>query len=214
MSTKVLQLFVLGIVFCLSTTSKCYRRYVLTGGPGVGKSTIIAELASRGYLTVPETCSAFCERASQNKTLDIFFEDPLAFQTALLVEQLKSESLLPDSKPAFLDRSTVDIIAYGDYFNVPMPESLRKQAHCNYDLIFIIDPLPTSHYKKTHLRKESAEESACIHAILKDAYRQAGYAEHRIISVPFDTPTARANYILNVIDIHFGIPAISSTLVS
>jgi predicted ATPase len=34
------------------------RRYVLTGAPGAGKTSVLLELASRGYAVVPDRADA------------------------------------------------------------------------------------------------------------------------------------------------------------
>lgn len=175
------------------------RRFVLSGGPGIGKTTVLKELRSRGYQTIPETFTSLFEQAVAHNALDSFFNGPEVLPSILLTEQLRMESLLSSSIPAFLDRSAVDIIAYGDFFNTPMTEELRAQADRNYDLIFFLEPLPEYLYENTSVRKESREEALTIHRLLKAAYLHMGYMPHQLIEVPFGTPSERAQYILDEI---------------
>lgn len=184
---------------CTTIQILCAERYVLTGGPGVGKSTVIAELARRGYLVLPETYAALYDQAAAKNALEAFFSNPLALYAQLMSEQLRLEALLPDAASAFLDRSTIDVIAFGTYFNVPMNQEFRNQAQRTYDFIFFIEPLPEECYRNSLKRKESPDESAIIHSLVKETYRDYGYTDLQCIDVPYDSPSKRADFILDVV---------------
>lgn len=198
MSQKV-YFYVLTLSLCMINMMSASRRFVLSGGPGIGKTTVLKELRNRGYQTIPETFTSLFEQAVADNALDSFFNGPQVLPSILLTEQLRMESLLSPTIPAFLDRSAVDIIAYGDFFNTPMSEEMRNQADRNYDLVFFLEPLPEYLYENTEVRKESREEAIKIHGLLKAAYLQAGYMSHQLIEVPFGTPYERAQYILDAI---------------
>lgn len=199
MAKKRFLIFFLFAIFCITGTTQAHRRFVLTGGPGVGKSTIIAELSKRGYQTTPETFTLLHEQAEKKNTLDTFFDDPAQLRSDLMSEQRRLESSVTATKPAFFDRSTIDIVAFGDYFKVPMSQDLRNQASKNYDLIFFLDPLPEHFYENTAIRRETYKESAEIHNFLKDAYKQLGYKKYQLIDVPYGTPAERTQFILDTI---------------
>ncbi len=181
-----------------------YRRYVISGGPGIGKSTVIKEMSKLGYQTIPEIYTALFEQAAQNNAIDAFYANLDQLPQIQIKEQLRMESLLSPLLPAFLDRSAVDIIAYGDYFNAPISRELRAQADRNYDLIFLLEPLPDFLYEKTEVRREDPQEALHLHEIIRSAYIQRGYKSHQIIDVPFDTPERRAQFILDrILRAHF-----------
>ena len=187
------------MLLCAAIETACADRYVLTGGPGVGKSTIIGELAHRGYHTLPEVYAVLYDQAAKNNALDVFFANPLALYAQLMSEQLRLESLLPEGDIAFLDRSSVDVIAFGTYFHVPMSDEFCNQAQRSYNLIFFIEPLPEHCYRNTLKRKETPNESAAIHALIKSTYRQYGYTDLHFIDVPYGTPNERVDFILAVV---------------
>lgn len=174
-------------------------RFVLTGGPGVGKTTVIQELARCGYQVVPEAFHRLHTEAEKRGTLSTFFHDQLQLRRDLIYLQRKMELGLDVKSPAFLDRSLVDIIAFGDYFNIEMPEELRAYAHQKYDLIFFLEPLPCDYYKNTSARRESYEESKVIHCFLKKAYQDQRYDQAQLINVPFGSLAMRAECILDCV---------------
>ncbi|MGE0010139.1 MAG: AAA family ATPase [Candidatus Babeliales bacterium] len=171
------------------------KRFVITGGPGVGKTTLINELKQQGYQTVPEIYGELYAHAVAHNMLASFFADPCALYTQLLEEQIKYESLLDMHMPAFLDRSAIDILAFAQYFNVPLSEQFCERALREYDTIFLLDPLPRHLYEQCARRKETQEEAACLHAMIKLMYISKGYQEQQLIDVPFGTPLQRIEFI-------------------
>ena len=178
-------------------SAKRAPRFVLTGGPGVGKSTVIVELVKLGYNITPEAFTLLFRQAEDAGAVESLFSDLVAFREHLMTVQCKLEATLPAKDPAFLDRSTVDIVAFGDHFKVAMSDETRKQARTDYDLVFFLDPLPASYYENTTVRRESPEESAIIHKLLKDAYLRLGYKPSQLINIPFGTPEERVKWILD-----------------
>lgn len=187
------------LLACTQLPLNAYRRYVLTGGPGVGKSTVISELAKRGYAVAPEAYTLLHNRAEKEQSLDTLLADPVKFRSKLMEEQLKIESRLNPEKSAFLDRSAIDVVAFGDHFKVEMSKELRDEANRKYDLIFFLDPLPAKYYENTKVRRETPEEAELIHNDLKKAYKDRGYHPYQLIDVPFGTPEFRAQYMLDAI---------------
>lgn len=180
-----------------STSVDAHCRYVLTGGPGVGKSEVINLLQQQGYQTIPEVWTLLFNEAKQNNNLKYFSaaSNSVAFRKKLMKMQLSFENKLDKKKSAFLDRSTVDVVAFGNIYNITMPQNITNiPKEDRYDLIFFIDPLPKNLYQKTELC--SQEESLKIHQQLKEFYTDMGYP---IVEVPFDSLKKRMAFILNTI---------------
>lgn len=173
-------------------------KFVLTGGPGVGKSTIIEELNKLGYKVLPEAFTEVCREAQQAKTFDSIlvdgvFVDPAGFQKKLMLKQRQLEE--SPTGPAFLDRSKVDLVIFGDYYPPKVPQEFYDEAmESKYDLVFLINPLPEQFYQQTELRRESYLESQNLHKFLKEGYENFGY---KVIEVPFDTAEKRVQFIID-----------------
>lgn len=170
----------------------------LTGGPGVGKSSVIEELAKRGYSVVPEVFTLLYEEAKAKNTLSTVFSNRTTLREILLDRQAKLEAALNDTRGfIFLDRSAIDSIAIDAYHAVAVSDTLRKEIKkIHIDVVFFLDPLPEQYYKQTEIRRETYEEAMKIHAFLKKFYKDLGYMS---INVPFDTVEKRADFILDAI---------------
>ncbi len=165
------------------------ERYVLTGGPGVGKSSVIDLLQKMGYQTVPE---AFTLLLNSGR-IDVSTLGTLAFRRELMDLHLSLEQNIDDSRDAFLDRCTIDVLAFGLFRNLAMPQELLDVPNQQkYDLVFILDPLPEEQYQRSDAF--SYEESNRIHQCIITLYEERGY---RLIQIPYSTPEERANLILH-----------------
>ncbi len=186
-------------IFCLCTDNiYAYKQFVLTGGPGSGKSTVIEELNKRGYQTSTEAFTFLFNQAKKQGTLEELTKNPISFREQLMQQQLAFESSLDPNKLAFLDRGTIDILVFGDELKIPMSAALRDSVKkSSYDLVFLLEPLPKEQYKQTEIRSENYEKSLAIADQLKKAYEEKKYT---VIAVPFDTPQKRADFILNYIE--------------
>ena len=106
-------------IMALSRGAYAQPRFVLTGGPGVGKTTVINALKETGYQTVPESYTALWNQTQPNH-LETYFGGLVAFRATLMDYQCALEDAIDPSQPAFLDRSTVDVVAFGQLYNVEM----------------------------------------------------------------------------------------------
>jgi len=164
MLNKIKLLTLLLFTYFLGTSAQ--NRFVLTGGPGVGKSSVITLLQSQGHQTITEAY------ATMQKEVKLLFNNQVELRRKLMSWQQKSESLLDPSKPAFLDRGVHDIIFFADYFNIEIPQDLRDQTKKHaYDLIFFLEPLPEQYYQQSAMRGETREMSLKIHQFLYDVYK-------------------------------------------
>lgn len=173
--------------------SRTPKKYVLTGGPGVGKSAVMDILVARGYSIVPETARMVIQE-EQAKNSDILpWKDLLQFQEVVARRQLEAEMKICEQE-VFLDRGIVDGYAYCKQGNVSAPKDLIDNARGRYDAVFLLAPL--AHYENDHVRKEDKEFQVVIHAMIEDAYREFGY---NIIHVPALHIHERAEFILKAI---------------
>lgn len=184
------------IVFNFINIISFSNKFILTGGPCCGKTSVIKELQKRVCQTCPEAyCELYKEFKTKNK-LEYFLSHDINQRWLLLKKHEEQESKLDHSKPAFLDRSIPDVIFYGEHLKLNMPEDLiQKFESCkkDYSAVFFFEPLPKDLYYKTEVRYETWEEAMNIHQTLLEGYKKNGF---NIIIVPFDSIENRTNFVL------------------
>jgi len=160
------------------------KKYVLTGGPSSGKTSIINALKNEGYKTVSESARVVLRYERMKKggiTRDL--EATVVRQHRICERQLKKEGRLANlnnnGEIVFLDRGFHDSIAYSRHYlgdaKVDVYDSARTM---NYDGVFILDLLP---FKKDKERIEEGAEPEAIHGLIYDVYKEFGY---KPVSVP------------------------------
>lgn len=168
-------------------------KYVITGGPSCGKTTLINELKQRGFPVLEEIARQVLE---ERKHIPTTPEEWETRQHIILTRQIEQESKI--NQTTFLDRGICDIVAYSNHFLGYIPEAVKNTPLSDrYSKIFVLDMLPFEH---DGLRVESgAEEAQEIHEKISLAYQEYNY---QIINVPiFPEPKEsaikqRADYIL------------------
>lgn len=163
------------------------RRFIITGGPGCGKTTALDLLSARGYGIVPEAARMVISEGNGLKGL--------ALQEAIMQKQVDLEAMA-NGGIIFLDRGLPDCEAYARYFGGSLEgtsynEKLSRAGYQNK--VFYLEPLPRQFYKNDSERKESYEEAVKISEMLKSTYVAKGY---EVISIPATNPQDRANRII------------------
>lgn len=166
------------------------KKIVLTGGPSVGKTTVLEILSSRGYTVVPESARMTIEEERLKDSDALPSKNREKFQKLVAERQLELEAKA-SGEIVFLDRSLIDGYAYCTLDNVPIPSIIKEIGKGRYDKIFFLETLGI--YVEDGVRSRSLENAEKIHARIKETYEEFGYEP---IVVPVLPPEERADYIL------------------
>ncbi len=167
------------------------KKYILTGGPSIGKTTAIEILASMGYRIVPETARMIIEEERIKDSDVLPWKNVEKFQEKVAQLQLKlEESATGDF--VFMDRSIIDGYGYCKLANIEPPALIEEIARERYDKIFLLDPLKK--LEDDGLRFENEDQAKTVHQLIINAYKHFGYD---LISVPVLPPQERVEYILD-----------------
>jgi len=167
-------------------------RFVLSGGPGVGKTTVINILKEKGYLVVPETARIIIEEEKIKDSDVLPWKDLFKFQEQVALRQLEEEEKINSNQAAFFDRSLIDGYAYCVLGNVNIPQLITENAWGRYDLIFFLAPL--SQYENDDVRYEDEEGARAVHLAIREAYDHFGY---QVVDIPLLSPVERVDLILD-----------------
>jgi len=168
------------------------KEYVLTGGPGTGKSTTIEKLVGSGNYVINEVATYIIERNKANNG-PLPWTDRDSFQKQVLEQQTRWEAEVPEGiEKVFLDRGMADGLAYYKMDNLEPPAELVEAARkANYAKVLVLEPLKS--YEQTTTRREDAETAKKLHELIKQTYRELGYD---VESIGAGTPEERARMIL------------------
>ena len=164
-------------------------KYVITGGPCVGKSTTLGVLESRGFSVVPEAARDVIARESKREGGILPWTDFCGFQQLVLVLQLEREKDAPAG--AFCDRGVLDGRAYCRINGVALPRELAEVEH-GYARVFLLSPLERFVSDAERYEKDPALARR-LHDELASVYYEAGYD---LVQVPLLSPDERASFIL------------------
>lgn len=174
------------------------KLFIISGGPGTGKTSIIKEL-SKKFGVFPEAAREVEKKDPRFEGKSIKEINPLEFQRAIFEFQRKKFNELKDKKHKiiFLDRGIGDTLAYYKFHNLKIPKDefdYAKKFKCAG--VFILDFL--NFYKKDKLRQENNKEQKKIHNLIIKMYKRLGY---KPIIVPFMGISERVDFILSKINI-------------
>ena len=172
------------------------KRYIITGGPGVGKTTLINHLRDLKGAAIVEEAATRVIKAEFAAGVTTPWADGEKFRAKIIDLQKEDRAAIARSdlaaKSLFFDRSEVDTISYCSYFGAtPTPEIARDVADIvSYynPIVFLVENL--GHCERTDVRPESVEEALKIESAIAESYRALGFQIVRIKAGPVEERAA------------------------
>ncbi len=166
----------------LSLLSNCFKIqtnwYVITGAPCSGKTTLISKLATKGFLTVPETARHyFIQELDKGRSIDDIRSNGVALERSLTDMQLRIEQGLRTDDFAFLDRGLPESLAYHRVAGLNPNKILSDCFRYRYAAIFLLDRCPV---QRDGLRPENEATVAYLDEWIERDYTALGYSVIRI----------------------------------
>lgn len=168
------------------------RRYVVTGAPGTGKTSLLGALGAHGVVIAEPARELIAEhrRATGERSLD---GRPGLFVERLIARSLEKFDEGGDHDVSFYDRALPDCVAYAVAFDIDPEPALSAAASRRYDEpVFVLPPWETI-YRTDELRRMTFEMTGPFHDVLLDAYRRL---EYRMVEVPTGPVAWRAAFVL------------------
>jgi predicted ATPase len=170
------------------------KRYILTGTPGSGKTSVINALAARGYSTVQEAATAAIAEAQQNGVAAPW-QYPEFIDTIVHLQQQRQRNV--SSGLQFYDRSPICSYALARYLGfLPstclMNEIERMATESVYEKqVFFLANL--GFIVNTEARRISFQDALKFERQHEEAYQEWGY---QMIKVPVAPVDERCDQIL------------------
>jgi len=168
--------------------------FILSGSPGTGKTTLIAEIEKRGLRTYPEPARRVLAQQRKIGGTALPEIDPKSFIQNLLrlsVENYRDARLM--NGVAVFDRGIPDTLAYARWFKTPEREIIAACAQHRYQRrVFFLEPWPEI-YANDSERKMTFEQVIDFSESLAKGYRETGY---ELVPVPALSPPERAEWVM------------------
>ncbi|GAA4566627.1 AAA family ATPase [Micromonospora coerulea] len=153
------------------------RRYVLTGAPGAGKTTILEQLRLRGFHVVAGVATEMIVRRQADGCDEPWTRDD--FLDLVATEQGRRQRAQPPAKVQVYDRSPLCTLALARYQERPVTAALAEEVErairdaVYQRQIFLIGPL--GFVTRTAARRISLAESLVFARTHEQVYREHGY---------------------------------------
>ncbi len=160
--------------------------FIISGGPGAGKTTIIEALHASGYTCVPEVARQIIQEQVKHNGNLLPWSD--AERYAALMMQRSVQTYLEHlhiATPVFFDRGIPDTMAYANIIRLQPPAHWQEMLN-NYryhPIVFLFPPWQEI-YHTDQERKQSFEEALMVYHTLQNTYSAAGYTLLEVPPVP------------------------------
>lgn len=169
-------------------------KYIISGGPGAGKTTLIDELRRRGYTVSDEVSRKMIMQEVELGSDCLPWKDIACFSDKVLDDMLIALGSSSSSLLTFFDRGIPDIIAYLLVAGLPVPEkfhaALATQPYCKR--VFILPPWEEI-YVNDPERWQSYTEAMAISEVICSTYLSYSF---ELIIVPPAPLAERVDFVI------------------
>lgn len=165
---------------------------IITGAPSAGKTTVLKNLTSLGYICTSEVAREIVENKKVEQGDKIYVRnDEVSFQRVVTNAKLTLEASLDPNQIVFLDRGMPDSITYYRATGIDPNEAAEHCLRFKYKKIFLLERLPLV---EDGIRIEDDALAQKIQEWLVQDYQSLRY---EIIRVPVAPTTERVETILS-----------------
>jgi predicted ATPase len=177
------------------------RFYIVTGGPGSGKTSLLAALRARGY-----SCSAEAGRGIIQDQVSIAgqalpWADRSLFAELMLSWEMRNYRIAQETTgPIFFDRGVPDVLGYLRLIGIPAPNHIQNAIQkFRYNPTVFIAPPWLEIFSQDRERKQDFDEAVRTYDSLAATYQALDYS---LVEIPRVSVERRASFILE----YLGIP--------
>ncbi len=169
--------------------------YIVSGGPGAGKTTVLAELARLGFRCIPEVARKLIQEEMQAGG------DALPWGNRIRYAQLMLERSIAvfhkaELDIAFCDRGIPDTLCYLRLIGGNDAEAVVACKTFRYARKVLLAPPWKKIYAVDTERKQTFAEAVRTFDLMVSVYAECGY---EIEELPLTSPARRAEFILQQI---------------
>lgn len=170
------------------------RLIVITGGPGSGKSTLIAALAAEGFRAMPEAGRAIIQDQVAIGGTALPWADRVLFAELMLAADIRSYlEALALSGPVLFDRGIPDVAGYLRLCGLPIGAHVERAGRSfRYARqVFIAPPWPEI-FAQDAERKQSLDEAEATYRAMVAVYSALDYD---LVELPLAPVAERVGFV-------------------
>ncbi len=175
-------------------TPTSMKRYIFTGTPGSGKTSLLRELQLHGYTIIEEAATDVIAIEHSRGTTEPWLHADFIDKITLMQQQRQLEAI---GSIQLYDRSPICTLALSRYLGYPPPDILLeeldriKRENIYERQIFFLDNL--GFVEPTAARRISYENALIFENLHKEVYRELNY---ELIMIPPEPIAARTLRIM------------------
>ncbi|GAA4443234.1 AAA family ATPase [Ravibacter arvi] len=172
------------------------KAIVITGGPGMGKTSILEYLDRAGYACVAESGRHIIRHQIETGGSKLPWADREGYAIEMFHMAVRSHQLAAETGAlTFFDRGLPDTVGYLRLCNLPVPDEIRlavmRYRYCQ--TVFVTPPWPEIYVNDTE-RKQSFREAVATYDVMNEVYAGLGYD---LVEIPHLPVPERADFILD-----------------
>jgi predicted ATPase len=182
----------------MHTVEDSDRFFIVTGGPGSGKSALIDALEQRGYACSVEAGRGIIQDQMAIGGEALPWSDRMLFAELMLSWEMRSYRMVQNSPGSvFFDRGVIDVLGYLRLVGLPIPEHMHKAAGTfRYHRRALIAPPWQEIFHQDRERKQDFEEAVRTYDAMVTTYDAYGY---ELIELPRASLEDRVRFVLHEI---------------
>jgi predicted ATPase len=171
------------------------NKYIITGAPGTGKTSIINELISRNFSCVRENSREVISEQLLSEGDILPWKNQMSFEEKISRLRIQQYKKSLDKNLVFFDRSPFDSLAYLNLNNLKFSNNLiRSIKKCKFNKSVFFTPIWAEIYEKDKERIEDINKAKKIEEAIIKMYSNEGF---NLIKVPKLKIKARTDFIIS-----------------